>query len=119
MNRRLPIEVLRIIAYVGTCETALTLSKVSQILRSARNDHLVYKATIDNCHGNAGWQHHLLLSQKSELPNSSWERYALADSKAAQEHSVSLKPRVSWVPQLMVYHGKILIEQESGLSSVD
>ena len=100
---RLPIEIIRRIASVATCEAVVALSQVNRTLHAACNDALVYKAIIDNRNGNGGpgWHHHLPLSMQS--PVSSWARYALADSKAAQDR---LKPTsiVSWAPQLIAYH---------------
>ena len=104
----LPVEILHHIASVGACEAALALSGVNRALRLACNDRLVYKAILDNRNGAGGpkWQHCLPLSMQS--PISSWARYALADSKAAQYHTMSLdlKGCVSWLPQLMAYHCK-------------
>ena len=118
---RLPVEILGYIASVGTCEAALALSKVNRTLHAACSDRLVYSAILDNRNGNGGpkWQHRIPLSMES--PVSSWARYALADSKAAQDHTVSLEPRsfASWAPQLMAYHRKVLSEQEPNLPSVD
>lgn len=109
----LPVEILRHIAAVGTCEAALALSKVNKTLHTACYDRLVFKAIIDNRNGNEGprWQHHLPLSM--ETPVSSWARYALADSKAAQDHVLGPEPHelASWAPQLMAYHRKVFSEQ--------
>ncbi|CAD6574884.1 MAG: hypothetical protein ASARMPRED_006960 [Alectoria sarmentosa] len=106
----LPVEILGRIASIGTCEAALALSKVNRILHTACNDRLVYKAILDNRNGNGGqeWQHRIPLSMES--PVSSWARYALADSRAAQDYTVSLEPRTfaSWAPQLMAYHHPFL-----------
>ena len=117
---RLPIEILRHIAAIGTCEAALALSKVNKTLRTACHDRLVFKAIIDNRNGNEGpaWRHHLPLSM--ETPVSSWARYALADSKAAQDHASGPETAklVSWAPQLMVYHRKVFSVQQTILSSV-
>ena len=118
---RLPIETLRRIASLGACEAALALSKVNRTLYAACNDRLVFKAIIDNRNGYGGpkWHHHLPLSMES--PVSSWARYALADSKAAQDRSSSLDPEriAPWVPHLVVYHRKLFSEPELNLSSIN
>ncbi len=104
----LPVEILHRIASVGACEAALALSGVNRALHLACNDRLVYKAIIDNRNGTGGpkWQHCLPLSVQS--PTSSWARYALADSKAAQYHTMNLNLEecISWLPQLMACHCK-------------
>lgn len=110
----LPIEILRLIASVGTCESALALSAVNKILRSACHDPSIYKVIIDNRNGNVGpeWRHSLPLTMQS--PVSAWARYALADFKAAQDHTLSLEPEKLgfWAPQLVAYHRKFLAEQK-------
>ena len=105
---RLPLEVLRLIVSVGTCEAVLALSEVNKILRAVCYDPLVYKAVIDNCNRNRRrrWQHHLPLSMES--PVSSWARYALADSKAANLAALETATSQSWAPQLMAYHRQFL-----------
>ena len=109
----LPVEILHRIASLGTCEAALALSRVNKALYLACNDCLVYKAILDNRNGTGGpkWQHCLPLSMQS--PISSWARYALAESKAAQYHTMSLNLRdcVSWLPQLLAYHCKAFFGQ--------
>lgn len=117
----LPVEILQLIASVGACEAALALCRVNRALRLACNDRLVYKAILDNRNGAGSpkWQHCLPLSMQS--PTLSWARYALADSKAAQYHTMSLdlKDCVSWLPQLMACHCKTFpgqVPQPSGNS---
>ena len=79
-------------ASVGACDIVLALSKVIKSLRAACNDRVIYKAIIDQHNENTGpkWRHHLPLSL--EHPPSTWAHYALADSKAALDHTLSLEP---------------------------
>ena len=113
----LPFDILYRIASVGDCDAALSLSMVNKALRAACNNHLVHKAIREKFDGtpDSKWQHHLPLSKES--PVSSWARYALADSKAAQHQTSSIKTEVlmSWAPQLMAHHRKFPSKQQSHL----
>ena len=95
---RLPTELIHYIVSIGTCETALALSKVCKNLREACDNQLVYKAIIDNRNGREGprWQHNLPCSNESL-----WARYAFADFKC---QSCVLEKALTWAPQLVAHH---------------
>lgn len=107
---RLPVEILRRIASISSCEATLALLKVSRFCHRACNDRLVFKAIIDN--NNEGktvtWHGPNLMIGS---PTSSWARYALADSKATKLPNDPLIDKfVSWAPQLAALNRKTYAE---------
>ena len=79
----LPREIVRQIVTLGSCETALALSKVNKRLQRFCDDPGLYKSIIENHRGHevATWYSTTL---SIESPISTWARYALDDAKASQ-----------------------------------
>ena len=97
----LPREILRQIVTLGSCETALALSKVNKRLQHFCDDPGLFKSIIENHRGHevVTW-YSTMLSMDS--PISTWARYALADAKASQ---FSLEPL--FVEGLYDWHGSV------------
>ena len=132
---RLPCEILRQIVALGSCESALALSKVNKRLHHFCDDPGLFKSIIENHRGHevATW-YSTTLSMGS--PISIWARYALADAKASQcsleplfiegsYENLYNKPQLrldaiarfrdfaSWGPQLMASYRRCLMASVS------
>ncbi|KAI4252113.1 MAG: hypothetical protein LQ352_004472 [Teloschistes flavicans] len=108
----LPTEILQRIVSLGPCENILALSTVNRIFHRVCNDWLMYDAIIKNRngHGGPGWQGPSLTGAHDI---STWARYALADSKAAQ---ITRWSDIEWIqcgPQLMTWCHPILYERNA------
>jgi hypothetical protein len=81
----LPVEIIQRIAAFGPCESTLTLLKVNRKIHVACNNSFVFRSIIESGNDSSTdlpiWR---CVPLSLDIPASSWARYALADSKAAQ-----------------------------------
>ncbi|KAL8777066.1 MAG: hypothetical protein Q9194_002774 [Teloschistes cf. exilis] len=108
----LPTEILRRLVSFISCEDALTLLTVNRTFHRICNDWLIYDVIIKNRnrHGGCKW-HGPPLSGADSI--STWARYALADSKAANSWQWSAIVWAQCGPQLMTACHPILYERNA------